>query len=60
MTVYLSDSLHHNAKNYPEKLKQGKEEETCVKLTKSEISTIKCKGWTLKGENIVNGSSSEK
>ena len=55
LTVYLSDSLHHNAKNYLEKLQQGKEEETRVALTKSKISTIKRKRWTLKGENIFNG-----
>ena len=55
LTVYLSDSLHHNAKNYLEKLQQGKGEETRVELTKSEISTIKRKRWTFKGENIVNG-----
>ena len=55
LTVYLSDSLHHNAKNYLEKLQQGKEDETRAELTKSEISTIKRKRWTLKDENIVTG-----
>ena len=55
LTVYLSDTLHQNVKNYLEKLQQGKEEETRVELTKSEISTMKRKRWTLKGENIVNG-----
>ena len=54
--VYIDDSFYENAKNYLQtlpKFQQGKEHESHAELSKRDISTIKRKGWTLKGEEIV-------
>ena len=56
VTVYIDDSFYENAKNYLQtlsKFQQGKEHESHAELSKRDISTIKRKGWTLKGEEIV-------
>ena len=37
------------------KFEQGKEHKTHAEPSKHDISTIKRRGWTLKGEEIVTG-----